>query len=122
MRAAKGNYTITAYTWPVPGEIDTTDNTLTDSRVIVAMADDITRPEGYLNGKCDIRDVAAVAILFGVNCPDPNCDLTGPTKGVLDGKIDVRDVPSSQTVRRHRPITPSSFVLEQVDSCSCVAD
>jgi len=43
-----------------------------------------------------MRDVSAVAKLFGVNHPDPkydpNCDMTGPTPGVADRKIDMRDV------------------------------
>ncbi|MCK4481777.1 right-handed parallel beta-helix repeat-containing protein, partial [Candidatus Bathyarchaeota archaeon] len=93
---AKGNYTISAYAWPVPGEVDTADNTFIDGWVIVAMVGDITGPEGWPDGKCDIRDVAKVAILYGVNYPDPrydpNCDLTGPIVGVADGKIDIRDI------------------------------
>jgi hypothetical protein len=93
---AKGNYTIRAYAWPVPGETHTADNTLTDGWVIVAMIGDIIGPYGWPDGKCDIRDVASVAKLFGVNYPDPrynpNCDLTGPTPGLADGKIDIRDI------------------------------
>jgi len=93
---AKGNYTIRAYAWPVPGETHTADNSLTDGWIIVAMVGDITGPNGWPDGKCDIRDVALVAKLFGVNYPDPrynpNCDLTGPTPDLADGKIDIRDI------------------------------
>jgi parallel beta-helix repeat protein len=92
----KGNYTIWAYASPVEGETDTTDNTFVDGFVIVAMIGDITGPNGWPDGKCDIRDVARVAILFGVNYPDPkynpNYDITGPIRGLADGKIDIRDV------------------------------
>jgi len=38
---AKGNYTISAYAWPVPSETDTTDNTLTEGWVIVTISGDI---------------------------------------------------------------------------------
>jgi len=110
----KGNYTISAYAWPVPGEIDIADNTRIDGWVIVAMIGDITGPDGWPDGKCDMRDVRMVAKGFGANhvtdptspkycqywhptpcsaCPhSPNCDVTGPTPGVPDGKIDMRDI------------------------------
>jgi parallel beta-helix repeat protein len=87
---AKGNYTIWAYAWPVPGETDTTDNTLPDGWVIIAMVGDITGPDGWPDGKCDMRDIRAVAKLFGVSYPDPrynpNCDIND------DRKIDMRDI------------------------------
>ena len=93
---AKGNYTISAVTDTVPSETDTEDNTLIDGWVIVAMIGDITGPDGWPDGKCDIRDIAVIAKLYGVIYPDPrydpNCDLTGPTTGVPDGKIDIRDI------------------------------
>ncbi len=98
---AKGNYTLWAYA-SIPGEADTEDNTKLDGWVIVAMIGDITGPGGCPDGKVDIRDIASVAILFGVNYPDPrydpNCDFTGPTQGVPDGKIDIRDI---SLVARH---------------------
>jgi hypothetical protein len=87
---AKGNYTISAYAWPVPGETDTADNTLADDWVIVSMVGDITGPYGWPDGKCDMRDIRAVAKLFGINYPDPrynpNCDIND------DLKIDMRDI------------------------------
>jgi len=86
---AKGNYTISAYAWPVPGETDTTDNTLIDGWVIVAMVGDITGPTGWPDGKVDIRDVAKVSKAFGTlpGTPgwDPNCDINN------DQKIDIKD-------------------------------
>ena len=93
---AKGNYTIKAIADTVPGETDVADNTLSDGWVIVAMVGDLTGPDGWPDGKCDMRDIRKVAKLFGVNYPDPNyepnCDVTGPTAGVPDGKIDMRDI------------------------------
>ncbi len=111
---AKGNYTISAYTEPVVGETDITDNTYIDGWVIVAMIGDITGPDGYPDGTCNIRDVSLVAKGYGANlvtdpaspkygeywhslpcnmCPhSPNCDLTGPTPGLPDGKINIRDI------------------------------
>jgi hypothetical protein len=90
---AKGNYTISAYAWPVQGETDTADNTFTDGWVIVAMIGDITGPDGYPDGKCDMRDVGLVARHFGETVPPapPDCDITGPT-GVPDGVVDMRDI------------------------------
>jgi len=92
---AKGNYTITAYTHPVPPETDTTDNTYVNGWIIVAMPGDITGPDGYPDGKCDMRDVYVVARAFGShpNHPrwNPNADITGP-QGLPDEKVDMRDV------------------------------
>jgi len=86
----KGNYTISAVADTVLGETDTTDNAHTNGWVIVAMVGDITGPDGYPDGKCDMRDIGRVARLFGVNHPDsrydPNCDV------VYDLKIDMKDI------------------------------
>jgi len=92
---AKGNYTISAYAWPVPGETDTADNTYTDGNIIIAMIGDISGPTlGVPDGKVDIRDIALVAKYFGQTVPPApaNCDITGPIIGVPDGKIDIRDI------------------------------
>jgi parallel beta-helix repeat protein len=101
---AKGNYTISAYAWPVPGETDIADNMLVDGIVTVAMIGDISSPTkpGVPDGKVDMADVGAVARLFGVAYPDPkynpNYDITGPVTGTADGKIDMMDI---GTVARH---------------------
>jgi nitrous oxidase accessory protein NosD len=92
---AKGNYTIWAYAWPVSNETDTTDNTFTDSWVIVAMVGDITGPDGWPDGKVDmIYDIRSVAKLFGVAPPDPkynpNYDINGDLK--IDMINDIRTV------------------------------
>jgi peptide/nickel transport system substrate-binding protein len=93
---AKGNYTLSAYAWPVPGETNTADNNFTGGMIIVAMVGDITGPDGFPDGDCDIRDVSAVARLFGVSSPspeyNPNFDIND------DGDIDIKDV---STVARH---------------------
>jgi len=86
---AKGNYTISAYAWPVPGETETTDNMLSDGWVFVAMVGDVNG-----DNKVDVKDVYAVAKAFGTskegpNPPgrtyEPNCDIND------DGKIDIKD-------------------------------
>lgn len=91
-----GNYTLGIYVEPVPSEIETSDNLLIDGIIVIAIAGDITGSTGWPDGKCDMRDVSAVARLFGVNIPDPrynpNYDIND------DGKIDMKDV---STVARH---------------------
>jgi hypothetical protein len=92
---AKGNYTITAYAYPLLGETDTADNTLRDGWVIVAMVGDINGPDGWPDGKVDmLYDIRSVAKLFGVEYPDPryiaNYDINGD--GVIDMINDIRTV------------------------------
>jgi hypothetical protein len=86
----KGNYTISAYVTPVAGEMSIDDNNLTGGWVIVAMVGDVTGTGDLPDGKCDAKDVALIASLFGVRYPNPrykpNCDI------VYDGKIDAKDV------------------------------
>ena len=58
---------------------------------------DITGPTMWIpDNKCDIRDVALVALLFGSvegdGRYDARADITGPIYLVLDGKIDIRDI------------------------------
>ncbi len=102
---ALGNYTMSAYALPVPGETNTADNTFTDGVVTVSIVGDITGGTPSLvdfvpDGKVDMKDVAVVARFFSQNAPPgpPNSDVTGPIAGVPDGKIDMRDV---GTVARH---------------------
>jgi len=93
---AYGNHTIKAVADTVPVETDTGDNNLTGGWVIVSLVGDITGPDGWPDGDVDIRDVSAVARLFGVSSPspeyNPNFDING------DGDIDIKDV---STVARH---------------------
>jgi len=67
---AKGNYTLSAYAEPVPGETNTADNNLTGGWVIVSIAGDVTggtrNPWDFVpDGKCDGKDIALVALHFG---------------------------------------------------------
>ena len=93
----KGNYTISVYAWPVPGEAYTDDNFLTDGAVLVGVPCDVTGPTpGVPDGIVNMRDIGYICNHFGTkpSSPnwDPNCDVTGPTKGVPDGKVDMRDI------------------------------
>jgi hypothetical protein len=85
---AKGNYTISAYAQPVPGETNTEDNSRTSSTAVM-----VTGLPGDLMptfGVVDMKDIAYVAKRFGTDPSkplwDPNADLNG------DGKVDMRDV------------------------------
>ena len=84
------NYTMSAYAPPVLNETDTVNNNFTDGYVIVAMVGDIYGPDGWPDGKVDVRDVAAVATLLSVDYPEPdynpNCDI------VYDRKINIKDI------------------------------
>jgi len=96
----KGNNTITVCVEPVVGETDLLDNTLIQW-LIVSIIGDVNGPTGWPDGKVDIRDLAAIARIYGINHPDPNYnvnyDLTGPTLGVPDGKIDIKDLALAAT-------------------------
>lgn len=87
---AKGEYAISAHATPVPGQTDTTNNSLTDGWVNVEAAGDITGPNGYPDGKVDMRDIGVIGSAFGSSPGDtrwnPNRDING------DGKIDLRDI------------------------------
>jgi hypothetical protein len=90
-----GNYNISAYAGPVPGETDIANNRLSGGWVFVSIAGDLTGPKGVPDGKVNMFDVAVMAGAFGSypSSPrwNPNADLTGP-KGVPDGKVNMYDV------------------------------
>jgi len=82
---AYGNYTISAYAWPVPNETNTGDNTLVDGVVTVVLAGDLND-----DGIVDYRDINRVARMFGKTLSDPQWD---PNSDVIeDGIIDYRDI------------------------------
>jgi peptide/nickel transport system substrate-binding protein len=82
---AKGNYTIWAYAWPVPGETDTADNILTDGMVTVAIVGDVNA-----DGIVDIEDIYLIALAYGTMPGQPgykpNLDINA------DGIIDIEDI------------------------------
>jgi hypothetical protein len=79
------NYTIWAQASIVPGETDTTDNTLTDGTVKIKLMGDVNG-----DGKVDGKDIALIVKAFG-SYPghprwNPNADINN------DNKIDAKDV------------------------------
>jgi len=94
----KGNYTISAHAWPVPGETYTSDNNFTDGWVVVSMVGDLTggtpNPWDFVpDGKVAGIDVSVVSRCFG-SSPETqlpliwsaNCDVNN------NGKVDGTDV------------------------------
>jgi hypothetical protein len=82
---AKGNYTISAYAWPVQGETDTADNTFIDGFVVVAMVGDVNA-DGYIN----IKDIVLVSAIFGAKKGDPEYQPNPDVNG--DGYINIKDI------------------------------
>ncbi len=81
---AKGNYTIWAYAWPVPGEIDITCNTLTDGTVYVGIPGDINA-DGFVNAKDAVKIGAIFGTKQGEEDYDPDADINN------DGYINAKD-------------------------------
>jgi hypothetical protein len=83
---AKGNYTIKAYTWPIPGETDTDDNTLdADKEVCVTILGDV---DG--DGDVDIFDVVKITGIYAIKRGDPRFNPNSDIDG--DGAITIFDV------------------------------
>jgi hypothetical protein len=95
---SKGNYTISAYVLPVPGETNTANNNFTDGWIMVTMVGDVTggtpNPWDFVpDGKCDGKDIGVVARCYGSkpgSVPPEiwyaNCDVNN------DGKCDGKDI------------------------------
>jgi parallel beta-helix repeat protein len=81
----KGNYTLSAYAWPVQGETDTSDNTLTDGLVYVGVPGDV---DG--NHKVEIKDILIVAKAYGTNPQSPNWNPNADVN--CDDKVDIKDI------------------------------
>ncbi|RLI39315.1 hypothetical protein DRO69_14425, partial [Candidatus Bathyarchaeota archaeon] len=84
---AKGNYTISAYATPVPGETDTADNTFTNGIVYVGIPGDING-----DGVVNYLDAILLGAAFGSKPGDPrwnpNADINGDeTVNYLDAII-----------------------------------
>jgi hypothetical protein len=81
---ASGNYTISAYAWPVPGETNTANNSLAGGTVYVGIPGDING-----DGTVDIYDAILLAAAFnstpGSKNWNPNADING------DGVVDIYD-------------------------------
>jgi hypothetical protein len=81
---AYGNYIISAYAWPVPGETDTADNTFVNGAVKVAIVGDING-----GGQVNILDAILLGNAFdsapGEPAWSPNADLNG------DGYVNILD-------------------------------
>jgi len=84
---AYGNYTTKAYAWPVQGETDTTDNSLTEGWVLITIPGDINGDK-----KVDIKDLVLAIKYFG-SYPghptkpwNPNADINS------DNKVDIKDL------------------------------
>lgn len=75
---AYGNYTISAYVWPVTEEMNTADNNMTGGWMIVTMPGDI---DG--NFRVQLQDLVLLAQAYGSRLGDanwnPNADLDGTT-------------------------------------------
>lgn len=82
---AKGNYIISAFATPVPGETDMTDNTLTDGIVIITFPGDVNGDR-----KVRIDDILAIALAFGLDLGDPDYDPNLDVNG--DDKIRIDDI------------------------------
>ena len=88
---AKGNYTISVYAEPVPGETNTQNNNLTNPvAAMVGMAGDIVSPFGVI----DMKDVAYVAKRFGLTPEQSQPSLLWDWNADFDssGKVDMKDI------------------------------
>jgi hypothetical protein len=82
---AYGNYTISAYAWPVPDETNISNNNCTGGSVYVGIPGDV---EGL--GRVDMGDIVTILLAFG-STPgkpnwNPNCDIDN------NGRVDMGDV------------------------------
>jgi len=80
-----GNYTFSAYAWPLPEETNTENNAFKDGWIYVAGAGDIN-----VDGLVDIFDIVRVALPFVSSPPDPRYD---PNADINDDCIiDIFDI------------------------------
>jgi outer membrane protein assembly factor BamB len=88
---AYGKYTISAYVWPVFGEVETADNLYNYGVTEVVISGDVTSKTANIpDGKVDMRDIGAICNLFGTTPSSTNWD---PNKDINnDGVINMRDI------------------------------
>jgi hypothetical protein len=81
---AYGNYTVSAYAWPVPGQTNTTNNSLTGGTVYVGIPGDLNGA-----GTVNILDAIILSNAFlstpGSTNWNPNADING------DGVVNILD-------------------------------
>jgi peptide/nickel transport system substrate-binding protein len=80
----KGNYTIGAYAWPVPGETDTADNTFMDGMIYVGIPGDING-----DGIVDIYDAIKLAGAYNSKLYDPTWNANADINS--DANVDIYD-------------------------------
>jgi parallel beta-helix repeat protein len=80
-----GNYTLSAYASPVPGETDRADNNLIDGMVYVGIPGDVNGDH-----KVNIIDILIVAKMYGQNTNDPHYNANTDINN--DGKTNVIDI------------------------------
>jgi len=87
---AKGNYTISAYAWPVPGETDTADNRYIDGWVLVSKVGDLgggLPPRFFAcDGVVDGLDLALFVQCYRCTCP-PEAKYLGDLGGGIPPKF-----------------------------------
>jgi parallel beta-helix repeat protein len=89
---AYGNYTLSAYAWPVPEEADVADNNYTCTySVHVGLAGDVSGPAvGVYDGTANMRDIQYLILLFNTNPSSqnwkPNADIND------DATVNMRDI------------------------------
>ncbi len=81
---AYGNYTLSAYAWPVPGETDTADNNLTGGTIYVGLPGDVNG-----DGIVDIYDAIILAGAYNSKPGDPNWNPNTDINN--DGIVDIYD-------------------------------
>jgi len=83
---AKGNYTISAYATPVPGETHIADNTFTASQPVYV----VLPGDGDCDGDIDVYDVVMITSIYGSKKGDPNYNPN--LDWYEDGTINIYDV------------------------------
>ncbi len=82
---ALGNYSMSAYATPVPGETDTLNNVLIDATITVAWPADVNA-----DGRVDMRDIGITCTGFGSNPGSPHWDPNADVNNDL--RVDMRDI------------------------------
>ena len=89
---AYGNYTISGYTEPVPGEADTANNNCTCMIPLhIGVPSDVSGPtQGVYDGTTNMRDINYLILLFNTNPGSPNWKPNADINN--DGTVNMRDI------------------------------